>query len=117
MFLDRSLTALKSVLELQAPASLLELRLVNCETNIKVMKSLMGFLGGGECKLRALALVQMKINFSLDELAHLVDTSEVLQELDLSNNECLPIHFAPLFKSLAYNKKLQQVNLSWNTLI
>ena len=77
----------------------------------------MGFLGGGECKLRALALVQMKINFSLDELAHLVDTSEVLQELDLSNNECLPIHFAPLFKSLAYNKKLQQVNLSWNTLI
>lgn len=72
---------------------------------------------GSECHLRSLALVSMKINFALDDLAALVNESQALQDLDLSHNACLPCHFEQLLKALAHNKTIHNVNLSWNTLI
>ena len=58
----------------------------------------------------------MKINFPLHNLAKIVE-SETLQDLDISANDCLPIHFVPLLKTLAHNKTLHTVNLSWNQLL
>ena len=81
------------------------------------MKLLLHYLGNNEIHLRSLALVQMKLNFPLDDLALLLRNSIALQDLDISNNDCLPIHFAPVLKELAHNKLLHSLNLSWNTLI
>ena len=118
-FLDSSLTALESILLLEHPNNLIELRLVNCETNNRVMRQLLHSLGNFEnvSHLRSLAIVQMKLNFALDDLAQLVQNSEALQDLDLSCNDCVPMHFESLLKALAYNHTLHTVNLSWNTLI
>ena len=77
------------------------------------MKDLIDIIAMEECHLRSIALVQMKLNFPLDNLAKILE-NENLQDLDISANDCLPIHFVPLLKALAHNKTLQSVNLSWN---
>ena len=59
----------------------------------------------------------MRMNFSLDDLATFIENSSSLQELDLSQNDFVPLHFAPLLKTLAYNKVIRNINLSWNKLI
>ena len=58
----------------------------------------------------------MRVNFPLDDLAKLIE-SPALHELDFSGNDCLPRHFVPLWKNLAFNKTLHSLNLSWNMLI
>ena len=45
VFLDSSLTALESLLMLEHPDNLIELRLVNCETSNRVMRQLLISLG------------------------------------------------------------------------
>ena len=110
--------ALKPILDLAPPHNLHELRLVNCETQPRIMQDLLRTLAESESNhLRSLALVQMKINFGLHGLASLVASSDCLADLDLSSNDCLPQHFAPLLKAIAHNKTLQIVNLSWNLLL
>lgn len=117
-FGEQALEALEPILLLAPPHNLHELRLVNCETQTRIMKDLLRTLAKSESNhLRSLALVQMKINFGLHDLATLVEKSDCLTDLDLSCNDCLPHHFAPLLKALAYNKTLQIVNLSWNLLL
>ena len=81
------------------------------------MKELLTILSSQTCYLRSLALVQMNLNFSLDPVAVLVDTSEYLQDLDLSGNNLRTMHFAPLLIALANNKVLNTINLSWNTIV
>ena len=118
VFGERALEALRPILLLPPPHNLHELRLVNCETSTRIVRDLLRTLAGGESShLRSLALVQMKISFGLHDLASLVANSDCLAELDLSCNDCLPHHFAPLLKALAHNKTLQVVNLSWNLLL
>ena len=106
-FGEQALEALRPILQLAPPHNLHELRLVNCETQTRIMQDLLGTLAESESNhLRSLALVQMKINFGLRDLASLVSNSEFLSELDLSCNDCMPHHFAPLLKALAHNKTL-----------
>ena len=58
----------------------------------------------------------MKINFSLDSMAKILE-HETVQDLDISANDCLPLHFVPLLKTLAHNKTLHTLNLSFNQLL
>lgn len=118
VFLETSLKALVPIMQIKPPQNLLELRLVNCQTTPKVMNELLGALA--DCmninQLRCLALVQMRINFPLDSLAKIAEAGS-LQELDFSGNHCLPRHFIPFWKTLASNKTLQTLNLSWNMML
>ena len=113
-----SLAALKDyILILTPPTNIHELRLVDCNTSPDIMRQLLSFLSKNPCYLRSLALVQMQLNFALDDLAKLVEDSEYLQDLDISGNDLLPLHLAPLLLVLANNKKLHTLNLSWNQLL
>ena len=66
--------------------------------------------------MRSLALVQMKINFQLHKLAQMLEKG-TLQDLDISANNCVPLHFVPLLLALAHNKTLHTLNLSQNQLL
>ena len=57
------------------------------------------------------------MNFPLTDLARLVASSTILQELDISGNDCQPLHFPDLLKALAFNKVIHNLNLSWNKII
>ena len=81
------------------------------------MKDLHKMLVNSGHFLRSLALVDMKLDFPLDDLAHFVDVNDCLTDLDLSGNNLLPLHFVNLLKALAFDKTLINVNLSWNSLI
>ena len=59
----------------------------------------------------------MNISFPLDDLARLVSDSKALSELDISGNDAKPQHFKELFKALAFNKVLHNLNLSWNKIL
>lgn len=57
---------------LTPPEQLIELRLVGCETKPRIMKELcrtLNYRGDGDSYLRSLAIVSMKINFPLDDIA------------------------------------------------
>ena len=99
------------------PHNLVELRLVNCQTQPVVMRDLVSTISHQTIYLRTLALVQMNQCFSLDSVAELVKNSEYLQDLDLSGNNLKTMDFAPLLKVLAVNKVLYSVNLSCNRII
>ena len=106
-FGEQALEALRPILQLAPPHNLHELRLVNCETQTRIMQDLLRTLADSESNyLRSLALVQMKINFGLHDLADIVSDSKFLTDLDLSANDCMPHHFAPLLKAIAHNKTL-----------
>ena len=78
-FRQQALEALcDKLLTLTPPTNLFELRLVNCDTTSTVMHDLIDILSTSPCYLRSLALVQMKIDFPLNDLALLVDKSEYL---------------------------------------
>ena len=117
-FQEQSLAPLKSILMIQPPQQLQELRLVDCDTSPQIVRSLLSTLADLEtCSLRSLYLVQMKMNFPLTDLARLVASSTILQELDISGNDCQPLHFPDLLKALAFNKVIHNLNLSWNKII
>ena len=40
-----------------------------------------------------------------------------MEDLDLSWNDLIPLHFNPLLEVLAENKTLRSLNLSWNMII
>ena len=85
------------------------------------MQELVRELGDQEVPfLRSLALVQMKLghsDFNLDGIAKLLRKSKTLGELDISGNNLQPRHFPELFKALAFNKMLHNLNLSWNEIL
>lgn len=53
----------------------------------------------------------------MDLIAKYVDTSECLEDLDLSWNDVIPQHFTPLLEVLSRKHRLKSLNLSWNTMI
>ena len=59
----------------------------------------------------------MKIDFPADDLARIVQSSAYLEELDISENHMLPVHFAPLLRALAFDKEMRILNLSNNLLL
>ena len=113
----KSMRQLIALLDMPPPYNLLELRLVNCDTTPKVLYEIVNHLGFQASNLRHLALVQMKMNFPLDELGDMIKESRTLIDLDISGNDCQPLHFVPLLLALTQNHVLQTLNLSWNTIL
>lgn len=74
-----SVIALEKILQYKPPNNLLELRLVNCQSSTKAMKTLLKALvtqvNNEDSYLRTLALVKMKINFPLDSVAQLLKST------------------------------------------
>ena len=69
-------------------------------------------------ELRTLGLVQLHISqIGIQNVAKLLDESAFLEELDLSWNDLIPLHFTPLLESISKNKQLRSLNLSWNIMI
>lgn len=100
------MNSLINILSLPLPNHLIELRLVNCHSSSTIMKKLVNHISLHTNHLRTLALVQMRIDFDLTDLAKYVSESESLTELNISGNVCLPLHFPPLLKALASNRML-----------
>ena len=50
-------------------------------------------------------------------MARFVDESVFLEDLDLSWNDLIPLHFTPLLEVLSRDKQLRSLNLSWNMMI
>ena len=117
MFCDQSLAAISPILTSPPPHILIELRLVDCATSTRVMQDLHKTLANTETYLRSLALVQMKMNFPLTNLATFVENSNSLENLDLSGNNLQSLHFVNLLKAIAHNKTLHNINLSWNKIL
>ena len=69
-------------------------------------------------ELRTLGLVQMHIDFlGIKQVARFLEESSFLEDLDLSWNDLIPLHFTPLLDVLSRNKSLKSLNLSWNKII
>lgn len=114
--LEKSMLSLKNIIQLNPPHNLIELRLVNCQSSPKVVRRLVDLLATQNHFLRSIALVQMKLNFPLDNVAKMLSL-DTLQDLDISANDCLPLHFVPLLLALAHSKTIHTVNLSHNQLL
>ena len=89
---------------------------MNCHTSPTALEELFYTLSDKSQNLRTLALVKMKMNFPLDILAKLTK-SPMLQDLDISGNDCKPLHFVPLLHALSKNRTLHVINMSWNSIL
>ena len=69
-------------------------------------------------EIRTLSLVHLHIGWvGMKLIAKLVDESAYLEDLDISWNDLIPMHFTPLLEVLSRNKMLKSLNLSWNMII
>ena len=95
-----------------------ELRLVNLQTAPEVVRELLDHMTICRVELRTLGLVQLHINLiGMKLLARFVEESNYLEDLDISWNDLIPVHFTPLLEVLSRNRTLVSLNLSWNILI
>ena len=118
IFMEEALGALKPILLKKSPENLLELRLVNLTTELKIIDELLEFMTVLRVQLRTLGLVQLHLSqLAIEKVARFVDESVFLEDLDVSWNDLIPMHFTPLLEALSRNRKLKSLNLSWNTII
>ena len=50
-------------------------------------------------------------------VAKYLDSSEWLEDLDVSWNDLMPLHFNSLLEVVSRNRHLKSLNLSWNMMI
>ena len=53
----------------------------------------------------------------MKQVARFVEESAFLEDLDLSWNDVIPVHFTPLLDVLSRNRSLRSLNLSWNMIV
>lgn len=95
-----------------------ELRLCNCrlqpQTTVDVLTDLRTYHFG---TLRKLSLVAASLNKeSMKKILDFVKNSKVLMDLDISYNELTFLEMGELISALPANKRLQYLNLSWNSI-
>ena len=76
VFLQKSLQAIKPILYRPDPHNLMELRLVNCNTQTNLMTEMIKFMIDEEVQIRSLSLVRMQISKTcLDKIGDFVKES------------------------------------------
>ena len=69
-------------------------------------------------QLLTLGLVQLHLGqVAIEIVTRFVKMSDFLEDLDISWNDLIPIHFPPLLDVISKNRRLKSLNLSWNTMI
>lgn len=111
---SRALSQLYSFLERAFPAHLEECHLVDCKLGPLLAGNLVQRLAR-DCKLRKLSLVKTELNdTNTDHLKLIVRDAPFLIHLDISWNELSQRAMARLIETIAENRRLRYVNLSWN---
>ena len=83
-----------------------------------VVEDLINFIVEEKVQIRSLSLVKMRLTKAcIEGVTTLIEQSEYIEDLDLSWNDLLPNYFYSLFKVLARNRTLRNLNLSCNMII
>ena len=89
---------------------------MNCKIDGKVSSDLIHDMIEDN-RLKSLTLIHVNMtDEAFEVLTDMVETSKYLETLDISWCERQYNDFIPFFEMLADNKRLQNINLSWNSL-
>ena len=104
------------IISKRKPQNLEELRIVNCKISSAVSSELIDALINNSSGLKKVSLVNANITqASFVNLLKFIEECRSIIDLDLSFNGFLSTQMFELIKVLAKNRKLESVNLSWNT--
>lgn len=116
-FAERSFRALQPLLCRKKPKHLQELRLVRCNISQVIVHDLLAELVERNTAVSKLSLVKAHFNDgSFRRLIEFMRQNRQLRELDISHNALRQRHMLDLANVLAKDRKLVNLNLSWNFL-
>ena len=99
----------------KSPNQLRTLKLVKLTSGSAFINELLTLLTTCASSLNSLSLVQLRLSTAnVQKLIEFLESSGILEQLDISWNNFIPNDFIPITESLQNNTLLRALNLSWN---